>query len=65
MSHDNQLLASQTSIEGGSQNGRVSESQLSASKNPALARLAGAMRGQSSGEATESYSRMHHRHNRS
>jgi hypothetical protein len=65
MPHDNLLLASQAAAQGAPQNGRVSESQLSASKNPALARLAGAIRGQSSREATESYSRMHHRHNRS
>lgn len=48
----------------GSENGRLSENQLTATQNPALARLAGAVRGSSSDPA-ESYSRMHHRHNRS
>jgi hypothetical protein len=47
------------------ENGRLSEGQLTATNNPALARLAGAVRGQSVGNSAESYSRMHNRHNRS
>ena len=50
---------------GDSSNGRLSDGQLAATKNPALARLAGAVRGQSTSDPAESYSRMHHRHNRS
>jgi hypothetical protein len=48
-----------------SENGRLSESLLTATNNPALARLAGAVRGQSTSNSAESYSRMHNRHNRS
>lgn len=46
-------------------NGRLTESSLSAAQNPALARLAGAVASQGSQDPAESYSRMHHRHNRS
>ncbi len=60
-----QSPGSQVMAQGGSENGRVSDTLLSASQNPALARLAGAVRGQSAGDPAESYSRMHHRHNRS
>ncbi len=60
-----QSPGSQAAVQGGSENGRVSDAQLSATQNPALARLAGAVRGQSAGDPAESYSRMHHRHNRS
>lgn len=60
-----QSPSSQAVVQGGSENGRVSDAQLSASQNPALARLAGAVSGQSAGDPAESYSRMHHRHNRS
>ena len=60
-----QSPSSQAAAQGGSENGRVSERQLSASQNPALARLAGAVRGRDADESPESYSRMHHRHNRS
>lgn len=60
-----QSPSSQPMAADAAQNGRVSQSQLSASSNPALARLAGAVRGQSTGDNAESYSRMHHRHNRS
>ena len=51
--------------QGDPESGRLSESQLAATKNPALARLAGAIRDQSTSDPAESYSRMHHRHNRS
>jgi hypothetical protein len=44
--------------------GRLSDGLLTATHNPALARLAGAVR-QSAGNSAESYSRMHNRHNRS
>jgi hypothetical protein len=60
-----QSPSGQAAVQGGSENGRVSDTQLSATQNPALARLAGAVRGQSAGDPAESYSRMHHRHNRS
>ena len=46
------------------ENGRVDERSLSASQNPALARLAGTIATQGSRDSAESYSRMHHRHNR-
>lgn len=46
-------------------NGRLTESSLSTAQNPALARLAGAVASQGSRDPMESYSRMHHRHNRS
>jgi hypothetical protein len=60
-----QSPSSQAVVQGGSENGRVSEGQLSASRNPALARLAGAVRERGTTDSPENYSRMHHRHNRS
>lgn len=44
--------------------GRLQESQLMATQNPALARLAGAVQNQAASKGSD-YSRMHHRHNRS
>lgn len=60
-----QSASREAAVQGGSENGRLSDNQLAATKNPALARLAGAVRGQSTSDPAESYSRMHHRHNRS
>ena len=62
---DEHSASKQTAAQGSSDGGRVSAGQLSGAQNPALARLAGAVRGLSAGESPESYSRMHHRHNRS
>ena len=47
------------------ESGRLTQGSLSAAQNPALARLAGAVASQGNGDSAESYSRMHHRHNRS
>ena len=47
------------------ESGRLTQESLGAAQNPALARLAGAVASQGSRDPAESYSRMHHRHNRS
>jgi hypothetical protein len=66
MPHGSQQLSADEAVAAGSlENGRLSESQLTGTKNPALARLAGAVRDQSTSDPAENYSRMHHRHNRS
>ena len=52
-------------LAGDRENRRLSENLLTSSRNPALARLAGVVRDQSASGSVESYSRMHHRHNRS
>jgi hypothetical protein len=56
--------SSQLATTDGRANGRLAESLLANTHNPALTRLAGVVRGQIS-ESIESYSRMHNRHNRS
>lgn len=45
--------------------GRLTENTLRATANPALERLAEAVANRGRTESTESYSRMHNRHNRS
>lgn len=60
-----QSPSTQTELKGRSENGTMPEGQLSRTENPALARLASAVRGRAAGESPENYSRMHHRHNRS
>jgi hypothetical protein len=60
MSQQTQQAAGNVTVE----DGRLSENRLAATQNPALARLAGAVAAQSTTDPAESYSRMHHRHNR-